>query len=69
MKPVTEADIGPGGEAEWQRLRRQMGLAEGCWLGFIFSSSPLSTGVLRRRTERMLRAQTRRLEALLPESP
>jgi tetratricopeptide (TPR) repeat protein len=69
MKPVTEADIGPGGEAEWQRLRRQVELAEGFWLGFIFSPSPLSSGVLRRRTERLLRGQTRRLETFQPESP
>ena len=69
MKPVTEADIGPGGEAEWQRLRRQLELAEGFWLGFIFSPSPLSSGVLRRRTERLLRGQTRRLESFHADSP
>ncbi|HEX8439750.1 tetratricopeptide repeat protein [Archangium sp.] len=69
MKPVTEEDIGPGGEAEWQRLRRQVELAEGFWLGFIFSPSPLSSGVLRRRTERLLRGQTRRLESFQPDSP
>ncbi|HEX8820887.1 MAG TPA: tetratricopeptide repeat protein [Archangium sp.] len=69
MKPVTEAEIGPGGEAEWQRLRRQLELAEGFWLGFIFSPSPLTSGVLRRRTELLLRGQTRRLESFHPESP
>ncbi|WP_187345227.1 tetratricopeptide repeat protein [Cystobacter ferrugineus] len=69
MKPVTEADIGPGGEAEWLRLRRQLELAEGFWLGFIFSPSPLSSGVLRRRTERLLRGMTRRLESFQPENP
>jgi tetratricopeptide (TPR) repeat protein len=69
MKPIAEADIGPGGEAEWQRLRRQVELAEGFWLGFIFSPSPLSSGVLRRRTDRLLRAQTRRLEVFQPETP
>ncbi|ATB42285.1 hypothetical protein CYFUS_007763 [Cystobacter fuscus] len=69
MKPGTEADIGPGGEAEWQRLRRQVELAEGFWLGFVFSPSPLSSGVLRRRTERLLRGQTRRLASLHPEAP
>ncbi|KFA89104.1 hypothetical protein [Archangium violaceum] len=69
MRPVTEADIGPKGEAEWLRLRRQLELAEGFWLGFIFSPSPLSAGVLRRRTERLLRGQTRRLEFIHPESP
>ena len=68
MKPIAEADIGPGGEAEWQRLRGQVELAEGFWLGFIFSPSPLSSEVLRRRTERLLRAQTRRLEAFQPET-
>jgi hypothetical protein len=69
MKPVTEADIGPGGEAEWQRLRRQLELADGFWLGFIFSPSPLNSAVLRRRTERLLRGQTRRLESFQPDSP
>ncbi|MFY0526815.1 hypothetical protein ACN28I_27955 [Archangium gephyra] len=69
MRPPDDAGLGPQGEAEWQRLRRQVELAEGFWLCFIFAPSPRSTGVLRRRTERLLRAQTRLLSLHEPSQP
>ena len=69
MRPPDEAGLGPQGEAEWQRLRRQMELAEGFWLCFIFAPSSRSTGVIRRRTERLLRAQTRLLSLHEPSQP
>jgi tetratricopeptide (TPR) repeat protein len=69
MRPPDDAGLGPQGEAEWQRLRRQVELAEGFWLCFIFAPSPRSTGVLRRRTERLLRAQTRLLSLYAPSHP
>jgi len=69
MRPPDDTGLGPQGEAEWQRLRRQVELAEGFWLCFIFAPSSRSTGVLRRRTERLLRGQTRRLNQYEPSQP
>ena len=69
MRPPDDIGLGPQGEAEWQRLRRQVELAEGFWLCFIFAPSPRSTEMLRRRTERLLRAQTRRLSWYEPSQP
>ncbi|HYO51364.1 hypothetical protein, partial [Archangium sp.] len=69
MRPPDDIGLGPQGEAEWQRLRRQVEWAEGFWLCFIFAPSSRSTGVLRRRAERLLRGQTRRLSRYEPSQP
>jgi tetratricopeptide (TPR) repeat protein len=69
MLPPDEAGLGPQGEAEWARLKRQIELAEGFWLGFLFASSPVMTGSLCRRAERLLRGQTRRLSQHAPSRP
>lgn len=64
--------------SEWQRLRRQYELAEGFWLGFIFSPSPRTVVELRRQVERMLRSRRpwwmfrhrfQRLMLIQPTSP
>ncbi len=69
MLPPDEVGLGPQGEAEWLRLRRQVELAEGFWLCFIFAPSPRATGVLCQRTERLLRGQTSRLIRHVPSQP
>lgn len=66
---AAEADLGPDGEAEWARLRRQLELADGFWLGFVFSSSPAVATTLRRRTDHVLALRAAKLEELLPPDP
>jgi hypothetical protein len=68
---VTVADVGlgPEGEAQWARLRRQLELAEGFWLGFVFTSSPARLRVLVERTENVLRARARTQVVLAPAAP
>ena len=68
MSPGFEDDLGPAGELEWARLKRQVELADGFWLGFIFAPSARATAVLRSRTERLLRGRTRSLSYLAPEN-
>lgn len=66
-----EPDLGLGmaGEQEWRRLRQQVEMAEGFWLGFVFAPAPGGVAVLRRRTERLLQARTRPLVHLAPAQP
>jgi tetratricopeptide (TPR) repeat protein len=56
-------------EAEWQRLRRQLDLARGFWLGFLFTGSPPLASVFRQRVEDVLRSRTQVLEAFQASSP
>ncbi|MEM1204983.1 MAG: tetratricopeptide repeat protein, partial [Acidobacteriota bacterium] len=65
----SSAGLGPQGEAEWQRLRAQLELAEGFWLGFVFVQSRADAEELRRRVEGFLRASVRRMTSLEPKSP
>lgn len=51
--------LGPEGEAEWQRLQRQLEFADGFWLGFVFSAASLAIAALRQRTERFFAEQRR----------
>ena len=69
MNSPSESGLGLAGEAEWSRLRRQVELAEGFWLGFLFSASPRSTDVLSRRMAVLLRGQVTRFFRLQPQSP
>jgi hypothetical protein len=55
---VADAGLGPAGEAQWSRLRRQLDLAEGFWLGFVFTSSEARLRVIVERT-RNVRARGR----------
>jgi tetratricopeptide (TPR) repeat protein len=57
------------GEEEWQRLRRHLELAEGFWLGYLFTPSPRTAAIFRERTERFLRSKVRTLRVLRPETP
>jgi hypothetical protein len=66
---VADVDLGPEGEAQWARLRRQLELAEGFWLGFVFTSSPARLRVLVERTENVLRARARTQVVLAPAAP
>jgi tetratricopeptide (TPR) repeat protein len=68
--PEANDPLGAGGEAEWERLRALVELAEGSfWLGFVFSPSPRPVKVLRERVERLLKAQTRGMVVHRPERP
>src|SRR5216683_3863364 len=66
---LSVEDLGPSGEEEWQRLRQQLELAEGFWLGFVFVRSPRQAASLRSRTEQLLRVHARATKAVVPETP
>ena len=61
--------LGPVGEGEWQRLRRQFELATDPWLGFIFCPAPGPVAALRERTEFTLRYRARQMRRFHPASP
>jgi len=61
--------LGHQAEAEWHRLRQQLDLASGFWLGFLFSPSGAVTRVFRQRTETILRSRALTLQSLEPETP
>ncbi len=58
--------LDPQGQAEWKRLESQIELAEGFWLGFLFTPSAETAGLLRERLESELK---RRGHALLVRDP
>jgi len=64
-----EALLGHQAEGEWHRLRQQLDLSEGFWLGFLFSTSPVVTRAFRQRTENILRFKALTLQAIDPETP
>ena len=64
-----ETILDPAAEAEWQILRRQIELAAGFWLGFIFSPSPRPVAVLRRRVEQIYRLHASRVRLVRPSAP
>jgi tetratricopeptide (TPR) repeat protein len=67
---AAAADLGPGGEEEWARLRTLLDLDRGRWLGFLFTGSPLADQVLRGRTNHVLcRTTAERVEVIEPASP
>jgi hypothetical protein len=69
--PAIEPDepLGAENEAQWDRLRSQLDLAERFWLGFVFSPSARSAGVLRGRVERALRVERKTLLVIKPATP
>ena len=64
-----ETILDPAAEAEWQILRRQIELAAGFWLGFIFSPSPRPVAVLRRRVEQIYRLHASQVRLVRPSAP
>lgn len=70
-RPIEHDEpLGAENEAQWDRLRSQIELAEDAfWLGFLFSPSPRSVIVLRERVDWLLRGQTRSLLLIKPETP
>lgn len=50
-------DFDEAAEAEWQRLRAQIELAEGFWLGFVFTDAPRRAATLRERVGGLLRSR------------
>ncbi len=66
---LAEQFLGSQAEAEWQRLRRQVELSPGFWLGFLFSHSPRASRVLAARLDAVYRSHARRLQTLRAESP
>ena len=57
------------GEAEWQRLRQQLELATGFWLGFVFCPSPRTVASLRWRTAQILRFRALPMQLIRPATP
>ena len=66
---LSAGDLGSPGEEEWQRLRQQLELAQGFWLGFVFAPSPGQAAELRSRTEQLLRAHARHTKVVSPRTP
>ena len=64
-----ETILDPAAEAEWQILRRQIELAAGFWLGFIFCPSPRPVAVLRQRVEQIYRLHASRVRLVRPSAP
>ena len=62
-------ELGPGGEDEWRRLQRQVQLASGFWLGFVFSPSPLLSQRLRSRMEQELVRKSKTLLVISVSRP
>ena len=56
---LAEVSLGPQAEAEWLRLRRQIDLSEGFWLGFLFCHSPLAGHVFAERLQAVFRSHAR----------
>lgn len=69
LHPQADSVLNDQGEAEWRRLLSQLDLAQGFWLGFVFSASPRSVNVLRERTAEQLRSQGRRMFVHRPAEP
>lgn len=67
--PGIEWQIGRQAEEEWSRLRRQLDLAEGFWLGLVFTDSSAIAEVFRHRTETVLRQHARTLAVRRPRTP
>ncbi len=67
--PVSDGELDRSGEEQWRRLRQQLELAGGCWLGFVFVPSPRQAAILRLRTEQLLRVHARTTKVLSPSSP
>lgn len=61
--------LGPQAEEEWARLRNQLELASGFWLGFVFAPSPAPVGALQQRAEQLLRLQVRPTLSIDPANP
>jgi formylglycine-generating enzyme required for sulfatase activity/tetratricopeptide (TPR) repeat protein len=67
-KPGAESSLKFLERKEWHRLRKQLKMAEGFWLGFFFTTS-VSAEPLRQQTKRVLKEQGRTLRLILPRSP
>ena len=64
-----EAILDPAAEAEWRILRRQIELAAGFRLGFIFCPSPRPVVAVWRRVERIYRLHASRGRLIRPSAP
>lgn len=56
-------------EEEWRRLRRQLELSDGFWLGFLFTSAPAVASEFRSRVQGFLKHKAKRFRLLRPETP
>jgi len=66
---LTEQFLGTQAEAEWQRLRRQIDLSPGFWLGFLFADSPRIAHVFASRLAAVYRSHARHVRTLRAETP
>ncbi|MFO0591624.1 MAG: hypothetical protein U0441_29025 [Polyangiaceae bacterium] len=64
--PTADDPLGESGEAEWERLSRQIELASGFWLAFMFVPSARVAGILRERVTRMLREEGKSVRLIRP---
>ena len=69
QETLGEEVLTPAGEAAWARLGKQLELASGFWLGFIFAASPAAAAILQRRAELLLRMRARGMQAVSPKTP
>ena len=67
--PAGNPDLDPSGEHGWRQFRRQLDLADGFWLGFVFCRSRNVAGVLERRTKQILRSRVQEMRIIEPASP
>ncbi len=65
----TDESLGGGAEGDWQRLRRQVELGSGFWLGFLFSRSPRIAQAFAARLEGIYRSQARRFQLFRAKKP
>ena len=66
---APEETLSPAAEAAWERVSRQVELATGFWLAFIFSPSLRTIEVMRARLEAMLKTRARPVLSFRPETP
>lgn len=65
----VETSLHHEGEAEWQRLKRQLELVHGFWLGALFTPSSATAAVFQRRTKDVLKERGQSVHLLRPDSP
>ncbi len=63
------AELSPHDEEEWLRLRRQIQLEQGFWLGFVFALSSHEAKVFRQRVTLELSARDQNIEIYAPDTP
>src|SRR5690349_20083152 len=66
---ISPEALDPTVEEEWRRLRAQLDLAAGFWLGFAFLTSPGISQVFEQRVGRILRQHARKSAVVHVSAP